>query len=60
MLGEGEIEALDIEEGAPLIIWHAHLGYPNLKYLQTLENKKVIHVPNWLTKDTFSYKFPSW
>jgi len=45
-------EALSTIKEASPDIWHARLGHPNFKFLQTLDNKKVINVSNWLTKNT--------
>ena len=51
---EGQLEAFTAVKtpGASSETWHARLGHPNLKFLQTLENKKVLNVSNWLLKDT--------
>jgi hypothetical protein len=51
----GNFEALSTFTEASSEIWHARLGHPNLKFLQTLENKQVINVSNWLTKKYFMY-----
>ena len=51
---DGQIEAFAAikAQGAPSEIWHARLGHPNYAFLKSLENKKIINVSNWLTKDT--------
>ena len=53
-LEEGKIEALAAvnAKGVSSDIWHARLGHPNYAFLKSLENKKVINVTKWLTKDT--------
>lgn len=53
-LDKGYIEALVTTKtnGASSDVWHDHLGHPNYAFLKSLENKKVINVSKWLTKDT--------
>ena len=48
----GKIEALATVKEASSEVWHARLGHPNFKFLQILENKKVINVSDWLIKNT--------
>jgi hypothetical protein len=47
----GKIEALTVVKEAPSEVWHARLGHPNVKFLQILDNKKVINVSDWLIKN---------
>ncbi|GAU44375.1 hypothetical protein TSUD_243070 [Trifolium subterraneum] len=46
----GKIEALTAVKEAPSEVWHARLGHPNVKFLQILDNKKVINVSDWKIK----------
>ena len=52
-LEESHLEALSAIQSpsASFEIWHARLGHPNLKFLQSLEKKKAINISNWLNKD---------
>lgn len=46
------MEALVVAKETSSETWHARLGHPNLKFSQALENKQVINISNWLTKNT--------